>query len=106
MFVLQFLTQGQCGDPLGAGYSPLEVWQRSQLLSAALVSFASSLYLKYPKVEGHLLLQVFNPFLSRRARESDSLHVGSTCMLFIRISSSVKLGKKLLFKALGGSKHY
>lgn len=67
---------------------------------------SSPLSSRYPKVEEHLLLQVFNPFLPRRARESDSLQVGSTCRLFIRINSSVKLGKKLLFKALGGSKHY
>lgn len=112
VYVLRFLILGQWGDALDAGYSPLGRITESSGSFRSTLPFPSfsyqlpvSNFLQFT-VEGHFELWGFNPFLPRSGRVSDLLHVGSTCMLFIRISSSIRLGKTLLFKALGGSKHY
>lgn len=110
-FVLQFLIWRQCGgDPLDAENSSLGRIAESSASFCSTLSPRSSLsyYLPFPQftVERYFELWVFNSFHPRSGRESNPLHVGSTCMLFIRISSSKRLGKMLLFKALGGSKHY
>lgn len=105
LYLFYNFSHGSNGATLWIQDIPHWKYSKNPSFSAALAS-SPPVSTRYPKVQRHLLLQVFNPFLPRRPRESDSLHMGSTCMLFIRISSSVKLGKKLLFKALGGSKHY